>query len=225
MSIIQDDVITSASFMQVCAGQEGGTEAAAHAMRQVFDSSEEMGFLRVDATNTFNSLNCTTTLHNMRFICPSLEIILCNTYQSPIRMFIPGSEEILSNDGTIQGDPLGMAMYALAITPLIVQLNNHHKEISQVWFADDATGSGKCEGLEARWDELIKIGSKFGYHSKAIKTYLVVKEGTQDNAKALFSETGINITTRVNVILAQPLEVPSSAMSLVGPKSVNGQMN
>ena len=196
MSIVHDDVITSAGPLQVCAGQEGGAEAAAHAMRHVFDSSEEMGVLLVDATNAFNSLNRTTALLNMKFICPSLEIILNNTYQSPIRMFLPGGEEILSHEGTTQGDPLGMAMYALAITPIIAKLNHHHKEISQVWFADDATGSGTCEDLRAWWDELIKIGPKFGYHPNAIKTHLVVKEGTEDKAKAIFMETSVNITTR-----------------------------
>ena len=104
MNVVRDDVIYSAGPLQVCAGQEGGAEAAVCAMRQIFDSNEHMGgVLLVDATNAFNSLNRATALHNMKFICPSLERILCNTYQSPIRMFVSGGNEILSCEGTTQG--------------------------------------------------------------------------------------------------------------------------
>jgi hypothetical protein len=47
-----------------------------------------------------------------------LATILINTYQSDIQMFI-GGETILSKEGTTQGDPLAMAMFAIASAPLI----------------------------------------------------------------------------------------------------------
>ena len=68
-------------------------------------------------------------------------------YQAPVRMFVPGGGEIPSCEGTIQGDPMGMAMYALAITPLIKELHNQCVEASQVWFADDASAAAKCQYL------------------------------------------------------------------------------
>jgi hypothetical protein len=43
MNVVRDDVIYSAGPLQVCAGQEGGAEAAVHAMRQIFDLNEHMG--------------------------------------------------------------------------------------------------------------------------------------------------------------------------------------
>ena len=39
--------------------------------------------------------------------------ILSNTYCAPIKLFMVG-EEVVSSGGTTQGDPLAMAMYALA---------------------------------------------------------------------------------------------------------------
>ena len=65
----------------------------------------------------------------------------------PIRLFITGEGEIASTEGTTQGDPLAMAMYALAVTPLIRSLRQSQPDVSQVWYADDATAGGKLVSL------------------------------------------------------------------------------
>ena len=78
-----------------------------------------------------------------------------NTYRAPVRQFITGSGEILSMEGSIQGDPLAMAIYDLAITPLIDQLKASCPEVHQVWYADDATGAPTVRGLRLWWKELV----------------------------------------------------------------------
>ena len=55
-----------------------------------------------------------------------------------------GGETIYSSEGTIQGDPLAMAMFALAMLPLIDRIND---EVRQIWYADDASAGGKMDGL------------------------------------------------------------------------------
>ena len=40
-----------------------------------------------------------------------------------------------------------MAMYALAVTPLINLLCHHQLVVSQAWFADDATTAGQLTPL------------------------------------------------------------------------------
>ena len=41
----------------------------------------------------------------------------CNLYQSPVRLFVHGNAEISSTEGTTQGGPESMAIYALATIP------------------------------------------------------------------------------------------------------------
>ena len=105
-----------------------------------------------------------------------------------------GGGEILSTEGTTQGDPLAMAMFALAMRPLIDRQQMHCPTIKQVWYADDATGAGTCSELRAWWDSLLKQGQPFGYHPNANKTHLIVKEEFLDKAKRIFSGTKVNIT-------------------------------
>ena len=194
LHLIADDIKDAAGPLQTCAGQEGGSEAAVHAIRDIFNMPEVEGVLLVDASNAFNSINRQAALHNISVLCPSLSTVLNNTYQAPIRMIITGSGEISSSEGTTQGDPLGMAMYAIGILPLIQKLHEHCQATKQVWFADDATAAGTCESLRQWWDFLSTEGPKYGYYPNATKTYLIIKEAYQPIAQRIFTNTNIVIT-------------------------------
>ena len=145
----------------------------------------------VDARNAFNELNRRAALINIRTISPALSRVLTNFYRQPAKLFV-GGETLLSEEGTTQGDPLAMGMYALATVPLI---NNLRKKSNQFWFADDATGSGKIDGLWNWWTTLKEIGPAYGYFPQAHKTWLLVKETAVEKARLRFGSTGVNITT------------------------------
>ena len=134
-------------------------------------------------------LNRVAALHNISVICPSLSQILTNTYRAPIRMIIPGDGEIMSTEGTTQSDPLAMAMYALAITPLIHKLKTACPCVQQVWFADDATGAFSCRNFNTWWCKLSSCGPPLGSYPNASKTYLVVKGEHVSSARELFAGT------------------------------------
>ena len=195
LNLFHLDILDAAGPLQVCAGQEGGCEAAVHAMHQFFAELDVQGALLVDASNAFNTINRQAALHNIKSTCPPLYQILVNTYRAPIRCIIIGDGEITSSEGTTQGDPLAMAMYALAIKPLIGKLKSDAPNVKQVWYADDATGAGTCDDLRMFWDSLQTHGAGYGYHPNATKTHLVVKAEHAKRARELFAGTGINITT------------------------------
>ena len=202
LKVVGEDVKLAAGPLQTCAGHQAGCEAAIHAMKEIESMVETEAMLLVDATNAFNTLNRKAALHNIRILCPAISNVLNNTYSKPARLFVVGGEEILSLEGTTQGDPLAMAMHALALTPLIkslaVEVPNNAK---QVWFADDSTSAGKLCALRSWWQHLITKGPGYGYFPNPGKTTLVVKSEFLQRATDLFEGTGVQITTAGHCIL------------------------
>ena len=198
LMVLKNEIQDACGPLQVCVGHPAGCEAAIHAIKAIFNEPDTEGTLLVDANNAFNALNRNTVLHNIGIICPSISTILKNTYKSSIRLFVAGGGEIQSTEGTIKGDPLGMAMYALAIVPLINHLHNNvdHNKCKQVWYADDATAAGKLRDMRHWWDQLVSEGPKYGYLPNAKKTKIVVKPSVFEEAKKVFTGTNITVTSR-----------------------------
>ena len=194
LRVVGNDIQLAAGALQTCAGQDADSEAAIHAMRTIFENGDTDAALLVDASNAFNLVNRQAALHNISVLCPSFSTILRNTYSVPIRLFITGEGEISSTEGTTQGDPLAMAMYALAVTPLIRSLRRCQPNVSQVWFADDATAAGQLAPLLHWWRHILAKGPLYGYFPNPAKTHLIVKPDLFDSATALFQGTDIQIT-------------------------------
>ena len=110
---------------------------------------------------------------------------------------------LYSEEGTTQGDPLAMAFYALATIPLANQcaVNN----LREVWLADDASASGQLRSLLEWWTKLSTIGPSYGYFQNAAKTWLVVHPVHLEEARLLFGNTGVQISTDGRRELGAPL--------------------
>jgi len=122
MHVTKPDVIDASGSLQVCAGHKSGSDAAIHARRRIFDADETDAVLLIDASNAFNTLNRAATLHIIRVLCPTLASYVINTYRQPACLFITGGEELIPAEGTTQGDPLSMGLYATSLQPLIRRL-------------------------------------------------------------------------------------------------------
>ncbi len=85
-----------------------------------------------------------------------------------------------------------MAMYAVAITPLIHRLAE--ERLKQVWWADDASAAGKLSSIKNWWNNISEIGPEYGYFPNAGKTWLIVKETHFEEAKRVFQDTGLTIS-------------------------------
>ena len=118
--------------------------------------------LLIDAENPFNSVNRKVMF--LKFICPIIATSIINCYATPSRLFIVGMGEILSSQGTTQGDPTAMRAYVLDILPLIKFLlefiNLNDMNAKEVVFSDDFFVAGSLNSIKDYWDKLTTIGTK-----------------------------------------------------------------
>ena len=105
----------------------------------------------VVASNAFNSVNRNTFLHNVEIICPSVARYVKNCYSLCNHLLNTGGGEIQSMEGITQGDPVVMAIYAIAIVPMILMLveislqGNYNTFIAA--YADYLTAAGPIDQL------------------------------------------------------------------------------
>ena len=111
---------------------------------------------------------------------------------------------MLSSEGTTQGCPAAMPLYAIGIIPLMStiirlavdeEISISAEKIKQAAFADDLTGAGKLSTLRTWWDATIETGKFMGYYAKSSKSWLIVKEQYQGIANQIFAGAGVNITS------------------------------
>ena len=153
----------------------------------------------MDTSNAFNSINRNVFLHNVTIICPAITIYVKNCYSLHSRLFIIGGNEIRSCEGTTQGDPIAMAVYDIAIIPIILMIVGLTSKIDDstetAAYADDVTAAGKIIQLRNCWKTLCILGPKFGYYPEASKSWLTVKEKAKQRAFTVFKNTAVKITT------------------------------
>ena len=219
--IFRDDIQDAAGSIQLCAGQIAGVEAAIHFMRETYSAEDCEAVILVDASNAFNSLNRECALLNIRFVCPPLATVLINTYRNATELFV-GGNTLFSAEGTTQGDPLAMPMYAMATIPLVTHLS-YSSDAKQVWYADDSSAAGSLDSISLWWKSLQHHGPLFGYFINPSKTWLLTKAEHLDKAEALFQNTQVNITTQGRPYLGAPLGNPDYVQSFVSNK-VNSWM-
>ena len=86
---------------------------------------------------------------------------------------------IKGEDGSTQGDPTAMPMYAISIRPLMDDITRNQDLllpiVEQVWLAVDGTAGGKLAQLKKLSDTVQQLGPKYGYFLNSTKTMLIVK--------------------------------------------------
>ena len=104
----------------------------------------------------------------------------------------------MSKEETTQGDPTAMGAYALGILPLIHFLlefiSINHLIAKEVAFAGDFTVAGKLTSIRDYWRKSTVLGPKYDYFSKALKSYLIVKEEKLCEARNVFNNSNVNMT-------------------------------
>ena len=185
---VENDLKSLGKDTQLCLGQKCGIEHAIHSLREEFAKPDVQAILLIDAKNAFNSLNRVLALENIKELCASLINALRNSYNKPTDLYVNG-KTLKSQEGTTQGDPLAMAMYGIAILPLIDLCSD--LKITQKWYADDGNVAGSLEDLKTVHERLKQHGPAFGYN--VTKCHIIAKPGEIDEAREMFDKEDVDI--------------------------------
>ena len=99
--------------------------------------------------------------------------------------------KLKSEKRVTQGDKFSMAMYGIAILPVIKKLNV--TEASQQWYADDGNSAGELTKLREFFRVLQEDGPNYGYFINGPKCQLITKKNMMEEAKRVFHNTGVQI--------------------------------
>ena len=102
MKLLRKDILRATGFLQLCAGQDGVSEAAIHIV-YMFNEDNTEAVLMADASNAFNSINREVFLHNTEVLCPALATFIKNCYSIRSDLFVQGGKRLKSLDGTTPG--------------------------------------------------------------------------------------------------------------------------
>ena len=89
-----------------------------------------------------------------------------NCYCHSVQLILRGqsstdpSSVLLLCKGVIQGDPLSMILYRLALVPLAKTLQAAFPHVVQPWYTDDVAMHGRVSKIAGTMQLLLKLGSE-----------------------------------------------------------------
>ena len=143
-TVHSDDLKTTGTSQLFACHDDGGSEIVYPAMQSIFQDDFTEAVLMVDALNAFDNSNRQVALLNIHDVCPANATVLTICYRGQSPLSVQG-DMLLSLEGTTQGDPLAMAMFALASVLLLQKVEIIGTK--QAWFADDAASGGRLVRL------------------------------------------------------------------------------
>ena len=98
-------------------------------------------------------------------ICPEIATFVHNCCIRPARLFVTGGIEISSEEGSTQGCPVAMPLYAVGVTPLLRSCKT--EGVKHVAFVDDVNSAWFLVALRVWWDKVVELGPYIGYDANA----------------------------------------------------------
>lgn len=161
--------------LQLGFGSRGGCEAAVHSLRTFLGQNCGEVLLKVDVKNAFNSVDRGALLTQVKDKIPDLYNFLYQCYGKPSKL-VYQNNVLLSSVGCQQGDPLGPAIFSLAIHPIIQRLQSK----LNVWYLDDGTLGGDANTVLNDLATLIDEFSLIGLDLNFSKCELFVCDSCSD---------------------------------------------
>jgi hypothetical protein len=217
-------ISTRLSPHQLGVGIKNGAEVGAHTARLYFSSLAHTGikaFLKIDFRNAFNELRRDVLLEEAKLHCTTFYPFISQAYQFDSNLFLQKST-IKSRCGVHQGDPLGPALFALALHPLIEDVLSEFN----VWYLDDGTIADDPVVVLAELKKIIVRAKEIGLELNPSKCELALIGATPSECDLWteeFSEIapGIKHISQSNAFLLGSALTDESVKTVLGMKTQN----
>ena len=156
--------------VQVGVGSKGGAEAIIHVARQWLHrnrSEVDKVLVTLDLENAFNSIDRSAFLAAARQICPGIVPWVDFCYREPSYLVL-GGRRLTSGRGIQQGDPLGPALFSIAIHYAVLQARREAERLHPgqldfvAFYLDDGAIAGRAAAAktfsEVFQREMVNIG-------------------------------------------------------------------
>ena len=161
---------------QLGVGVRMGCESAVHATRSFINHSvDPKVLLKLDVSNAFNSIDRKTFIGEIATRYKSLYFLINEAFSNPSTLFA-GEHRIPSSRGIQQGDPLGPALFALAVDKIA---KNVSSELN-IWYLDDATIGGQASSVFNDATKIINAFKEIGLQINFNKFELFILNYTAD---------------------------------------------
>lgn len=144
-----------------------------------------------------NFVNRNAFWPNIEIICQSIARYFKNCYSLANQLLIIGSGKCNQWKVKLRLIQLTCQIYAIAVIPMISMLVKISLQgtcnIFTVAYADDSTAAGLIDQLTKWWNELYRVGSKYGYYQEEIKSWLVIRKTAEEHAEFICKHSNIEI--------------------------------
>ena len=153
-----------------------GFESALHATRSFINHSVDLKvLLKLDVSNAFNSIDRKTFIGEIATRYPSLYFLVNEAHSNSFTL-CACEHRIPSSRGIQQGDPLGPALFALAVDKIAKDLS---WELN-IWYLDDATIGGQASSVFNDATKIINAFKEIGLQINSNKCELCISSYTAD---------------------------------------------
>lgn len=185
-------------------GVRGGCEAAVHAARTFLDSKFYDVFVKIDVKNAFNSVDRSALLTEIYKEIPEISLYMYQCYGTQSKLMF-GDSEINSCVGCQQGDPLGPAIFSLAIQPFITNL----KSKFNMWYLDDGSLGGDASSVFQDLESIIHSFSQIGLTLNFNKCEIFIPDSIPATARS-------DIIAKFNSLTPNITELTKESLTLLG---------
>ncbi len=154
---------------QISVGSAGGLEAGIHAPRHTIGSSQEYVLLSIDFSNACNRCSRQASSTLVKYIHPPLARYIHYTYVTPALLHTR-QQSFLSQEGTQQGDSLGMLLFSSVAQPLVLYIQATFRPLLNLRMPDDGNVVALIDVAQKIYKYIKSEGPPQDLHMKVTKT-------------------------------------------------------